>query len=90
MNMPGFTAETSLYRSKTNYNMVGAHGALPRAGAVVPQNQLACGDCSGSLLGVKGCCAFNCNTKLGLCGCIGNSANVPCGDLIDWVGDIFG
>lgn len=37
VNMPGFTAETSLYGTMTNYRAKGVHGSLPGPGAVVPQ-----------------------------------------------------
>lgn len=35
MNMPGFTAETSLYKAMINYRTKGVSGSLP--GAVLPQ-----------------------------------------------------
>ncbi len=55
MNMPGFTAETSLYRTNTNYGMAGAYAVLPGAGGVVPQAR-ACGPCNDLFLGKRICC----------------------------------
>lgn len=46
--MPGFTAETSLYRSSTNYRVAGAHSGLSEAGMVVPQKMVrVCSECTG-------------------------------------------
>jgi hypothetical protein len=46
MMMPGFTAETSLHRTKNSYRASSAHGALPGAVGVVPQKGTACYECS--------------------------------------------
>jgi hypothetical protein len=46
MNMPAFTAETSLYRVKTNWCARGSHGSFG-SGAVTPQLPPAgCGECT--------------------------------------------
>jgi hypothetical protein len=88
-NMPGFTAETSLYRSKTNYSMVGAHGALPSGGAVVPQTWVS-SKCSNPILGTNSWCDFNCNPDYPhLCGCSDIQYDVPCGLLVDLLVSIF-
>ncbi len=55
MNMPGFNAETSLYRTRTKYLMIGAHGSLQGAGAVVPQMPV-CSKCSNFPIGKRVCC----------------------------------
>ncbi len=54
--MPGFTAETSLYRSSTNYRVGGAHSGLSEAGMVVPQMARVCSECTGFWYGTRYCC----------------------------------
>ncbi len=54
MSIPGYTAETSLYRTKANYCLVGAHA--PGAGVVVPQLSKACTECTGFFIGTRTCC----------------------------------
>lgn len=53
VHMPGFTAETSLNRTK--YRMIAVHGSPPGAGAVVPQAPV-CSPCSNFLVGKRTCC----------------------------------
>jgi hypothetical protein len=36
LNMPGFSADTSLYQTRTNYRMFGDHSSLPGPRTVVP------------------------------------------------------
>ncbi len=66
MNMPGFSAETSLYRTRTSYRMLGTRGSLPGAGAVVPQlMQTVCSRCSNPILGKISCCEVEVSTGPG-------------------------
>jgi hypothetical protein len=46
MRMPGFTAETSLYRTSEYYNMGGTFGALAGGAEVVPQACTSLGPCT--------------------------------------------
>ena len=52
MNLPGFTAEMSLYRISFNCRTQSVHGSLPAPGAVVPQLRVSaapgCGECTPS------------------------------------------
>jgi hypothetical protein len=85
-NMPRFTAETSLYRSKTNYSMVGARRDLPSGGAVVPQTPV-CSECTNPILGTKACGNFVCNPRYThLCGVTDIQFDIPCGLVIDVLG----
>jgi hypothetical protein len=78
MSVPGFTAEASLYRIRTNFGSIGSHGSLLAAGAVVPQLQaLGCGECTpltwpdGTKTGAcrRACCDwFGCRTESCPCG----------------------
>jgi hypothetical protein len=85
MNMPGFTAEISLPRIKSNYR---AKGVLSGRGAVVPQLRISvapgCGECT-SLKWPDGtptgACARACCDALGRC----STETCPCGG-----GGIFG
>jgi hypothetical protein len=83
VNMPGFTAEASLYRTMTNYRAKGVSGFLPRAGAVVTQLPVrpGCGDCT-SLTWPNGtptgACAKACCDVLGRCW----TETCPCGSGI--------
>src|SRR4051794_10482840 len=54
VTMPGFSAETSLERTRRQYRGKGVHGS-PRAGAVVPQLPV-CSPCTNSILGTRVCC----------------------------------
>jgi hypothetical protein len=54
MNMPGYTAEASLYQTKTNYRQVGVHSR--GAGEVVPQLTRVCTACSSRFSGTRRCC----------------------------------
>ncbi len=40
MNMPGFSAEASLYKTSEHYQMARGIAALKSEGAVVPQQQM--------------------------------------------------
>jgi hypothetical protein len=81
-SMPGFTAETSLYRTLSNYRTKGVHGCLPGPRAVVPQLRIStvpgCGDCTplrwpdGT---PTGACARACCDVLGRC----STETCPCG-----------
>lgn len=42
MNMPGFTAEVSLYRTSERYHMVGTSAPSAGGGEVVPQSSHDC------------------------------------------------
>lgn len=89
MTLPGFTAETSLCGTETNYRMIGAHGALAR-GAVVPQKQV-CDDCSNFFVGTKVCCTMYCDGKYqppDQCN-VQDCHLVNCGLLLDVLGSIF-
>ena len=51
MNIPRFTAETSLYRTMANYRTRGIHGSLQGAASVMPQLirlplEPGCGECT--------------------------------------------
>ena len=79
VNMPGFAAEGSLYRTMTNYRAKGVPGSLPRAGAVVTQlpRSSGCGPCTpltwpnGT---PTGACAQACCDVLGNC----STQTCPC------------
>lgn len=43
MNMPGFTAEASVYKTKGRYMSVGSHGASGRSGVVQSAQGDVCG-----------------------------------------------
>lgn len=92
MNMPRFTAETSLYRTKTNYRKAGAHAALPVSGRVVPQQLpvTACSGCSGFLRGTRYCCdvRITCD-PYGGCTTFQLCHTEACG-LLPWLEGIFG
>ena len=78
MSIPGFTAETSLYRMRTAFGTIGSDSFLPGAGAVVPQlPTLGCGECTpltwpdGTKTGAcrRACCDwFGCRTESCPCG----------------------
>ena len=81
MNMPGFTAESSLYRISSTRRTKGMRGSLP-SGVVVPQLRVStapgCGECTplrwpdGT---PTGACARACCDVLGRCG----TETCPCG-----------
>jgi len=54
MNIPGYTAETLLSKTKTNYRTMSAHAS--GANGVVPQLTRLCTECSGSFFGIRRCC----------------------------------
>jgi hypothetical protein len=54
MRIPGYTAQTSLYKTRTNYRSVGTHD--PGTGEVVPQLSRVCTECSGFFFGSRNCC----------------------------------
>lgn len=79
MSLPGFLAETSLYRTRTNFRPTGSRGSLLPAGVVVPQLPVStgCGSCTpitwpdGTSTGAcrQGCCNwFGCWTESCACG----------------------
>jgi hypothetical protein len=79
MSLPGFSAETALYRTNTRYGSTGIHGLLPGAGGVVPQRENGaprCGECSDLLLGTRWCCE---GEPLSIC------SPEPCGLVVDIV-----
>jgi hypothetical protein len=70
MNMPGFTAESSLYNLKKSYRLAGAHSGT--AGQVVPQlpTSRACTACDGFFWGSHVCCDIeivSCTSKFQNC-----------------------
>jgi len=86
-NLPGFTAENSLYRTKTTYRKAGTYIAF--SDAIVPQ--LAdCTECSNWLYGWRLCC-----THIRVCepggGCFTETEcnPEPCGLLWDIIGSIL-
>jgi len=79
MRVPGFAAETSLYRSKTSYCTTGSHSSLFGAGVIAPQlpPTPGCGNCTpltwpdGRSTGVcyQSCCdLFGCTFQRCACG----------------------
>lgn len=84
MHMPGFAAELSLYRSKTNYLTIGSYGSLLGAGAIAPQlpPSPGCGECApytwpdGRSTGVchQSCCDFLGRCTDNICSCGGGGA----------------
>ncbi len=59
MNLPGFNAEDSLYRTNISYGSTGIQRLPPGTGGVVPQRENGgprCGECSGLILGTQWCC----------------------------------
>ena len=78
INIPGFTAETSLCRTRTNFRMMDSDGFLFGARAIVPQlPPVGCGPCTdltwpnGTRTGVcvRDCCDwFGCRTERCQCG----------------------
>jgi hypothetical protein len=92
MRIPGFTAESSLYKTKTSYRASSFHGALSQGGGIVPQKGTACYQCSSWLLGSQYCCdggVVIC-TPEGVCHIEGDICYTrPCG-LLPWLVDIIG
>jgi hypothetical protein len=82
MNLPGFTAEASLYRLVSTYGSKTVHGSGRALGAVVPQLRVptapGCGECT-SLRWPDGtptgACARACCDVLGRC----STETCPCG-----------
>src|SRR5215831_13434420 len=70
INLPGFTAESSLYRTVPKYATENVHGFLPGPGTIVPQLPPNCGACTpltwpnGT---PTGACARACCDVLGRC-----------------------
>jgi hypothetical protein len=62
MAMPGFNAETSLYRSRVSYNLrrasVGANGVMPQQFGFGPAGHIVCGMCQSDR--ATGLCAMSC------------------------------
>lgn len=82
MNLPGFTAETSLYKTSSSYNTKSVYGSLPESRAVVAQLRISttpgCGECTPLrwLDGTPtGACARACCDVLGRC----STETCPCG-----------
>jgi hypothetical protein len=82
MNLPGFTAESSLDRSSSNCRMKSVHGSLPTPGAVVPQLRVSAGPGCGECTRLRwpdgtptGACARACCDVLGRC----STETCPCG-----------
>ena len=48
MKMPGFTAEASLYRTSSRYNMTEDSSKLPSGEGIVPQARILDGFCIGN------------------------------------------
>ena len=84
MDLPGFTAETSLYRSMSRYRTKAGHASDPNAVVLQLRAVSGCGDCSplrwpdGT---PTGACARACCDVLGRC----TTQTCPCGG-----GGIFG
>jgi hypothetical protein len=64
MAIPGFTAETSLYKTTEHYKMAGAVGVLPGSAAVMPQQCVNLGPCRACLsfrpFSPQACLTFSC------------------------------
>lgn len=82
MSLPGFNAETSLYRTKLTYRKTGTRRLPPGEGAVVPQRlngEPRCGECSNFILGTQWCCEGDfvpiCSEQL--CGILVSIARLP-------------
>jgi len=93
MNLPGFTAETSLCRIISNYCTKSVDSSMPAPGAVVPQLP-NCGPCT-SLKWPNGTptgsCGQDCTDALGnhyfqTCACGGNGGS---GGWGGWGGGVF-
>ena len=59
MSLPGFNAETSLYRTKPGNRETATHSIPAGVRAVVPQRENGgpqCGACSNLILGTQWCC----------------------------------
>ena len=53
MNLPGFTAEESLYNSATRYRAESVSDDTPAAGLVTPQGWLECASCVATCMGER-------------------------------------
>src|SRR5579859_1395347 len=71
MTLPGFAAETSLYRSRVRYRLIGATVQAPGVRLQLGRTHGGCGPCYWDVMGGLGTCVRNCVTCLeqppGLC-----------------------
>jgi hypothetical protein len=88
-NMPGFTAEHSIYRTEAVYSTPDGGGVVV-SGHVVPQLQ-ECGQCSGVFIGSRLCCdkVIKCEPGGG-CSTDYYCTRTPCSGLLDALVSIFG
>ena len=71
ISMPGFTAETSLYKTSEHYQMAQVIAALKSKGAVVPQQQMSVigGVEPGDRFCICPCCLCRFNGVIIVCSC---------------------
>jgi hypothetical protein len=79
MNMPGFTAEISLYRTKKNYRISRNDSTLISGSGVVPQYDCSSGvycNCLGD---------YDCNSMFSMPFCVGGQCYTDsCGNVACW------
>ena len=69
MNMPGFTAEASVYRRGAYYQIGAMLAGLERAGEIVPSLPINWSDCRWYEGGTKHCCVFDGDRGTQACCC---------------------